>query len=221
MTDINTAFTQIRAHYQGQPIRVALYNAAQGVWKHVLGATPEDVEAVTQANIEVAFALSKNIIQAFKANGVNEKGKRGSLIFTGATASVRGNVTTSAFSAGKPAFRTLLQSLAKEFWEAGYTCTASIIDGGILTNLCPQRRNDPEWEQNEDVELSPGGITELHLIKESRSTWTRELNLRPAHEKWYMSTCCQFRMLYYTFSCLLCSITSEDLFSLNLMSCAR
>ncbi len=58
-TDINTAFTQIRAQYQGQPIRVALYNAGHGVWKPFLDITPEDVQAVTQTNIEGAFAFSK------------------------------------------------------------------------------------------------------------------------------------------------------------------
>ncbi len=114
-TDINTAYAQIRAHYQGQPIRVALYNATHPVWKPFLDITLEDVQAVIQMNIEGAFAFSKNVIQAFQANEVDEKGKRGSLIFTGATASVRGNVTTSAFSAGKHALRALSQSLAKEF----------------------------------------------------------------------------------------------------------
>ncbi|KAG7443824.1 uncharacterized protein BT62DRAFT_934777 [Guyanagaster necrorhizus] len=49
------------------------------------------------------------------ASGTDEKSKRGSLIFTGATASIRGNVTTSVFSAGKHALRALSQSLAKEF----------------------------------------------------------------------------------------------------------
>ncbi len=70
---------------------------------------------MTQSNIEGAFAFSKNVIQAFQGNQVDEKGKRGSLIFTGATASVRGNITTSAFSAGKLVVRALSQSLAKEF----------------------------------------------------------------------------------------------------------
>ncbi|PBK91977.1 NAD(P)-binding protein [Armillaria gallica] len=185
-TDINTAFTQIRAQYQGQPIRVALYNAGHGVWKPFLDITPEDVQAVTQTNIEGAFAFSKNVIEAFQANEVDEKGKRGSLIFTGATASVRGNVTTSAFSAGKHALRALSQSLAKEFGKKNIHVSHAIIDGGILTNLSRQRRNDPEWEQNEDVRLSPDGIAEsyLHLVKQPRSTWTWELDLRPAHEKW-------------------------------------
>ncbi|PBK82541.1 NAD(P)-binding protein [Armillaria gallica] len=165
-TDINTPYATIRAYYQGQPIR--------------------DVQAVAQTNIEGPFAFSKNVIQAFQSNQVDEKGKRGSLIFTGATASVRGDVTTSAFSAGKHALRALSQSLAKEFGKQNIHVSHAIIDGGILTNASRERRNDPEWEQNEDVRLSPDGIEEsyLHLINQSRSAWTWELYLRPAHEKW-------------------------------------
>ncbi len=113
--DVNSAYARIHAHYQGQPIRVALYNSTHDVWKPFLDITLEDVQGVAQTNLEGAFAFSKNVIQAFQANQVNEKGKRGALIFTGATASVRGNVTTSAFSAGKHALRALSQSLAKEF----------------------------------------------------------------------------------------------------------
>ncbi|KAK0184268.1 hypothetical protein F5146DRAFT_1106137 [Armillaria mellea] len=171
-TGINTAFTPIRAQYQGQPLRVALYNAGHGVWKPFLDITPEDVEA--------------NIIEAFQVNEVDEKGRRGSLIFTGATASVRGDVTTSLFSAGKHALRALSQSLAKEFGKKNIHVSHAFIDGGILTNLPCQRRNDPEWEQNKDATLSPDGIAEsyLHLVKQPRSTWTWELDLRPAHEKW-------------------------------------
>ena len=54
-------------------------------------------------------------ILAFKENQLDENGSRGTLIFTGATAAIRGNVTTSAFAAGKFGIRALSQSLAKEF----------------------------------------------------------------------------------------------------------
>ncbi|KAK0220755.1 NAD(P)-binding protein [Armillaria nabsnona] len=185
-TDINTAYAQIRAHYRSQPIRVALYNATHPVWKPFLDITPEDIQAVTQSIIEGAFAFSKIVIQAFQVNQVDEKEKRGSLIFTGATASVRGNVTTSAFSAGKHALMALSQSLAKEFGKQNIHVSHAIIDGGILMNASRERRNNPEWEQIEDVRLSPDGIAEtyLHLIKQPRSSWTWEFDLRPAHEKW-------------------------------------
>lgn len=68
-----------------------------------------------QINVVAAFAFSRELIQTFKANEVDEKGRRGTLIFTGATASLRGNVLTSSFAAGKSGLRALSQSLAKEF----------------------------------------------------------------------------------------------------------
>ncbi|KAK0243738.1 hypothetical protein EDD85DRAFT_945064 [Armillaria nabsnona] len=169
-----------------QPIRIALYNTTHDIWEPFLDITPEDVQGVTQTNLGGVFACSKNVIQAFQANQVNEKGRRGSFIFTGATVSVRGNVTTSAFSSEKHALRALSQSLAKQFGKQNIHVSHAIIDNSILTNSARERRNDPEWEQNEDVRLSPDGIAEsyLHLIKQPRSAWTWELDLRPAHEKW-------------------------------------
>jgi short-subunit dehydrogenase len=69
-----------------------------------------------QINIEAAFSFSRNAIKTFKENPIDPvTGARGTLIFTGATASIRGNVTTSTFSAGKFGARALSQSLAKEF----------------------------------------------------------------------------------------------------------
>ncbi|SJL15931.1 uncharacterized protein ARMOST_19439 [Armillaria ostoyae] len=136
--DINAAYARIRAHYQGQPIRVALYNTTHDVWKPFLDIISEDVQGVTQMNLEGAFAFSKNVIQAFQANQVDKKGKQGSLIFTGATAS----------------------SLAKEFGKQNIHVSHAIIDGGILTNSSHEHCNDREWEQNEDVRLSPDGIAE-------------------------------------------------------------
>jgi NAD(P)-dependent dehydrogenase (short-subunit alcohol dehydrogenase family) len=67
-------------------------------------------------NVEAGFAFSREAILTFKQNEIEEpKGKRGTLIFTGATASLRGNTTTSVFAAGKFGLRALSQSLAKEF----------------------------------------------------------------------------------------------------------
>jgi NAD(P)-dependent dehydrogenase (short-subunit alcohol dehydrogenase family) len=78
--------------------------------------TPEDVEQSFQVNVAAAFAFSRQAILTFKENQIDgETGKRGALVLTGATASLRGNVFTSAFSSAKFASRSLSQSLNKEF----------------------------------------------------------------------------------------------------------
>ncbi|KAE9404199.1 NAD(P)-binding protein [Gymnopus androsaceus JB14] len=160
---------------------------AMASWKPFLDVTPEDIKGVTETNIDGAFAFAHEVITEFKKNEIDPTtGKRGVLIFTGATASIRGNVTTSAFSAGMFALRALSQSLAKEFGKQNIHVAHAIIDGAISTPLSRERRKNPEWEQNEDVRLSPEAIasTYIHLAKQERSAWTWELDLRPAHEKW-------------------------------------
>ncbi|KAF8151511.1 hypothetical protein B0H34DRAFT_132035 [Crassisporium funariophilum] len=185
--DITAAWTSIHARFPKPEyaVRVALFNAAHGVWKPFLDITPEDVQTSVQVNIAAAFSFSRAAILAFKENDIEESnGKRGSLIFTGATASVRGNVTTSAFAAGKHGLRALSQSLAKEFGKANIHVSHSIIDGGILVDRTRER--NPEWEHKEDVRLRPESIASsyLYLVNQDRSSWTWELDLRPAHEKW-------------------------------------
>jgi NAD(P)-dependent dehydrogenase (short-subunit alcohol dehydrogenase family) len=69
--------------------------------------------------VVAAFGFSREAILAFKDLVENEEGKKGTLIFTGATAALRGNKTTSAFAAGKFGLRALSQSLAKEFGSQG------------------------------------------------------------------------------------------------------
>jgi NAD(P)-dependent dehydrogenase (short-subunit alcohol dehydrogenase family) len=99
-------------------IRAAIFNAGKGAWKPFLEITQEDLRESLAVNVEAAFAFSREAILAFKQNEIEEpKGARGSLIFTGATASLRGNTTTSAFAAGKFGLRALSQSLGKEFWK--------------------------------------------------------------------------------------------------------
>ncbi|KAF4565360.1 NAD(P)-binding domain superfamily protein [Pleurotus pulmonarius] len=186
---ISSAFAEIRKQFPSSTyaIRVAIFNAAHGVWKPFLDVTPEDIQEAVDVNIVAAFAFSREAIVEFKSNDLNEVGKRGILIFTGATASIRGNVITSAFAAGKAGQRSLSQSLAKEFGKDNIQVSHAIIDGGILTDRSRERQNNnPEWINNADVRLDPDSIAAsyLYLANQDRSAWTWELDLRPAHEKW-------------------------------------
>jgi len=171
-------------------IRVALWNAGTGVWKGFLDITEQELQSVVDTNITAPFAFSRQVLLAFKQNEIDALGKRGTLLFTGATASWRGNVTTSAFAAGKFALRALSQSLNKEFGKDNIHVAHAIIDGGILTDLSLSRRSDPtaskQWKENEDIRLDPESIGKsyLYLVNQDRSAWTWELDLRPAHEKW-------------------------------------
>ncbi|KAF9032375.1 hypothetical protein BJ165DRAFT_1357934 [Panaeolus papilionaceus] len=167
-------------------IRAAVFNAGDGVWKPFLDITQDEVRRVMETGVEGAFEFARGAITTFKANSLEEPaGKRGTLIFTGATASLRGNTTTSLFSAGKFALRAISQSLAKEFGKENIHVAHAIIDGGILMDRQRERQNE-EWVKNENVRLNPDSIAKsyLYLVNQDRSSWTWELDLRPAHEKW-------------------------------------
>lgn len=127
---LTSAFSAIQQHWPSSThaLRVAVFNAGYGVWKPFLQITDEEVAEALDTNVRAAFAFSKLAITAFKANDLDAVGKRGALIFTGATASWRGNKTTSAFAAGKFGLRALSQSLNKEFGREN-------IHVRLITNL--------------------------------------------------------------------------------------
>lgn len=105
-----------------------------------------------------------------------------SLIFTGATASVKSNAMMSSFSTGKYALRALSQSLGKEFGPQGVHVSHAIIDGVIDI---PRTK---EWmkEAGPDAKISADGIADAywHLHTQPKSTFTNEIDIRPFCEKW-------------------------------------
>lgn len=102
------------------------------------------------------------------------EGAKGTLIFTGATASIRGNKTTSVFASGKHALRALTQSLAKEFGKENIHVAHAIIDGGILTDRSLAIKGE-DWVKNPDVHLDPNSIAKVGSIipnKAARSKYS-------------------------------------------------
>lgn len=98
-------------------LRVALWNVGVNVFGNFLSVTEADIQSSLNVHVTAGFAFSRRVILAFKENTLDELGCRGTLLFTGATASIRGNIFTSAFAAGKFGIRALSQSLAKEFGQ--------------------------------------------------------------------------------------------------------
>ncbi|KAK7023003.1 NAD-P-binding protein [Favolaschia claudopus] len=175
--DIASAFTSISAQFPNShyALRAALFNVGYAVWKPFLEVTAAEVQESLNTNVAAAFAFSRSAILKFKENNLNaENPKRGTLIFTGATASTRGNKMTSAFSIGKFGARALSQSLAKEFGKDG-------IHVEIMTGAALERSRDQPLSG-----LSPESIAQayMYLVNQEKSAWTWELDLRPAQEQW-------------------------------------
>lgn len=107
---------------------VALFNATSDVRGAFLDITSAQLKESVDTNIVASFAFAREAILAFKAQPTHD-GKSGTLLFTGATASPRRNMTTSAFAIGKFGIRALAQSLAKEFGKENIHVAHVIIDG--------------------------------------------------------------------------------------------
>ena len=111
---------------------------------------------------------------------------KGTIIFTGASASLRGNSGFAAFSGGKHALRALAQSMAKELGPKGVHVAHVIIDG-LINNPATRELFPERFEQRgEDGILQPNEIAETYwqLHNQPRSAWTFELDLRPFKEQW-------------------------------------
>ena len=102
----------------------------------------------------------------------------GTILFTGASASVKGYAQSAPFAMGKFALRGLAQSMARELAPQGIHVAHVVIDGGIRSARRPQGAGP-------DSLLDPDAIAAsyLHLIRQPRSAWTWEIELRPWVEK--------------------------------------
>ena len=112
--------------------------------------------------------------------------ERGTILFTGATASLRGSANFGAFAGAKHALRALAQSMARELGPKGIHVGHVVVDGAIDTEFI--RNNFPERYamKAQDGILNPDHIAEnyWHLHRQPRDAWTFELDLRPWNERW-------------------------------------
>jgi NAD(P)-dependent dehydrogenase (short-subunit alcohol dehydrogenase family) len=109
----------------------------------------------------------------------------GTILFTGATASLRGGVGFSAFAGGKHALRALAQSMARELGPQGLHVAHVVIDGAIDTPFIKDNFPERYAKKASDGILNPDAIAENYwqLHQQHRSAWTHEMDLRPWQEK--------------------------------------
>ena len=164
-------FDAATAHF-GAPPQVVVYNASQ----RVRGAFVDvDAAAVEQAVRVTAFGAFLVAQQA--ARGMMTKG-HGAILFTGASAGVKGFPQSAAFAMGKFALRGLAQSMARELAPLGIHVGHIVVDGGI-------RPSGEAADDGKDDRLDPDAIaaTYLHLLSQPRNAWTWEIEVRPWVER--------------------------------------
>lgn len=169
---VEALFRGLDASAYGAPA-VVVYNPSYRVRGPLLELDPAEVERTLRVTALGGFHVAQQAVRRMLPQG------RGVLLFTGASASVKGYAQSAPFAMGKFALRGLAQSLAREFQPLGIHACHVVIDGGIRS---ASRR---EAEDRPDSLLDPDAIAEtyLHLVNQPRSAWTFELELRPWVER--------------------------------------
>jgi short-subunit dehydrogenase len=168
---VQRTFDAIRRD-RGTP-EVLVYNAGSGVWKTAEELTPAEFEQSFRINALGLLCAAQQVLP-----GMRERG-RGQIVVVGATASLRGRPKTAAFASAKAAQRSLAQSLARQCAPEGIHVGLLIIDGVI--DAAGAAADSPQAKK-----LRPEDIAQeaFHLVRQDRSAWTFELDLRPLQESW-------------------------------------
>jgi len=168
------------------PLTAAIFNAGGASRAPTLELSAANFEQAWRTGVLGGFLFAQAALRRILNNGLNAASSsgRGSLLFTGATAALRGKPPFAAFAASKAALRSLSQTLAREFGSEGVHVAHIVIDGGIdgerLRQSAPQRVQ----HAGDDGLLQASAIAESYwqLHHQHRSAWTQELDLRPFKE---------------------------------------
>lgn len=159
----------------GTPAAV-VYNAGGFLMKPVTETDAAEFERCWRVGCLGGFLVGRAAAKAMLPEG------RGTILFTGATASLRGGARFAAFAAGKFGLRAVAQSLARELGPQGIHVAHVVIDGQIADATRPGRA---PGTRGEDAMLDPDAIAEAYwqLHVQPHSAWTHELDVRPWVER--------------------------------------
>jgi NAD(P)-dependent dehydrogenase (short-subunit alcohol dehydrogenase family) len=148
---------------------VVVYNASGRLRGSLIELVPAEVEHALRVSAFGGFLVAQQAVRRMLPKG------SGAILFTGASASVKGYAQSAPFAMGKFALRGLAQSMARELAPQGIHVAHFVIDGGIRN---PGRTEAPD---KPDSMLNPDAIAEtyLHVLRQPRSAWTWEIELRP------------------------------------------
>lgn len=161
-------------------LEVVVFNIGANVWFPIAETSSRVFQKVWQMGCFAGFLTGREAARRMTPRG------KGTILFTGATASVRGSSHFSAFASAKHGLRALAQSMARELGPQGVHVAHLIVDGAIDTPWI--RENFPDkfdGTQSQNV-LLPEDIADAYwmLHNQKPSAWTHELDMRPWVEKW-------------------------------------
>lgn len=164
------------------PLEVCVFNIGANVNFPILDTTERVFRKVWEMACYAGFLAGREAARLMLPRG------HGTIIFTGATASLRGGPGYAAFASAKFGLRAVAQSMARELGPKGIHVAHLVIDAGVDTAWVRERRRERQGQDNFEADelVNPASIAEtywqLHL--QSRDAWTHELDLRPYGEKW-------------------------------------
>lgn len=162
------------------PLEVAVFNIGANVNFSITETTAQVYRKVWEMACFSGFLMGREVAKRMVERG------RGTIIFTGATASTRGGVGYSAFAGAKFALRALAQSMARELGPKNIHVAHTVIDGAIDSGFIREMMPNVDEAREHDAILSPDHIAEAYVFlhKQPRTAWTHELDLRPWRETW-------------------------------------
>jgi len=152
---------------------VVIYNASARTRGPLIELDPAEVERTLAVTAFGGFLVAQEAARRMLP------GKRGAILFTGASASVKGYAQSAPFAMGKFALRGLAQSMARELAPQGIHVAHFVIDGGIAR----PGRAAPSDTPDALLDADAIAANYLHVLRQPRSAWTWEIELRPWVEK--------------------------------------
>ncbi|CAG2147384.1 SDR family oxidoreductase [Cupriavidus numazuensis] len=171
-------FEQIEAEHG--PIEVLVFNIGANVPSSILEETPRKYFKIWEMACFSGFLNAQAAARRMVARG------RGTILFTGATAALRGAANFAAFAGAKHALRALAQSMARELGPQNIHVAHVVVDGAIDTAFIRDTFPERYALKEQDGILNPEHIAEnyWYLHSQPRDAWTFELDLRPYMERW-------------------------------------
>jgi len=166
------------------PIEVCLFNAGSNVNKPLIETTEKLFFKAWELACYAGFLVGREAARVMVPRG------RGTIFFTGATASLRGGQGFAAFSAAKFGLRGVAQAMARELGPKNIHVVHLIIDAGVDSEAIHQRMKAAKGV--DAIDIPPDSLTKTSSIadaywfahQQKRDGWTHELDLRPSVEKW-------------------------------------
>ncbi len=162
------------------PIEVLVFNIGANVPCSILEETARKYFKIWEMACFSGFLNAREVAKRMVTRG------RGTILFTGATAGMRGSTNFAAFAGAKFALRALAQSMARELGPQNIHVAHVVVDGAIDTDFIRTNFPDRYALKDQDGILNPEHIAEnyWYLHSQPRDAWTHELDLRPYMERW-------------------------------------